>query len=128
MAMTGLVAFSAGSLFPIRFKKGESIDSLRKSVSAKNVEIQKLKSMVYEYEFQIAELKKALFQSEQEALKRDYEEFKQPDVNGDDVISRMEVRKFFFKSFFFFFLFHWFSLLSICHLFLFGTHRFIHFA
>lgn len=90
IAMTGILAFGAGSLFPMRFGKKSGIDT-QAQISSKNIEIQKLKSMVYEYEFQIAELKKALFQSEQDALKRDYEEFKQPDANGDDVISRMEV-------------------------------------
>jgi hypothetical protein len=54
------------------------------------VEIQKLKTMVYEYEYRNQELKQALYESEQESLKRDYEEFKQPDANGDDVISRAE--------------------------------------
>ena len=41
--------------------------------------------------YQNQELKQALYESEQEALQRDYEEFKQPDANGDDVISRNEV-------------------------------------
>lgn len=41
---------------------------------------------------EVHELKQALHESEQEALQRDYEEFKQPDANGDDVISRNEVR------------------------------------
>lgn len=94
MAVTGLLAFAAGHMSPFRGKKAkqsqEELERLYRTISAKNVEVQKLKAMVYEYEYRNQELKQALYESEQEALKRDYEEFKQPDANGDDVISRAE--------------------------------------
>eukprot|EP00615_Pteridomonas_danica_P007219 CAMPEP_0114332596 /NCGR_PEP_ID=MMETSP0101-20121206/3190_1 /TAXON_ID=38822 ORGANISM="Pteridomonas danica, Strain PT" /NCGR_SAMPLE_ID=MMETSP0101 /ASSEMBLY_ACC=CAM_ASM_000211 /LENGTH=207 /DNA_ID=CAMNT_0001463327 /DNA_START=29 /DNA_END=652 /DNA_ORIENTATION=+ len=91
--VTGLIGFGLGAIFPYKSKSSNSnnnVNKLEQTLSMKNTEISKLKSMVYEYEFQVAELKKALFQCEQDSLKRDYEEFKQPDVNGDDVISRLE--------------------------------------
>lgn len=66
------------------------MERLYKIISAKNVEVQKLKTMIYEFEYRNQELKQALYESEQESIKRDYEEFKQPDANGDDVISRAE--------------------------------------
>jgi len=73
-------------------KSQKELERLYQIISAKNVEVQKLKTMIYEYEYRNQELKQALYESEQESLKRDYEEFKQPDANGDDVISRAEVR------------------------------------
>ena len=94
MAVSGLVGFVAGNFSPLRGKKSKQsqkeLERLYQILSAKNVEIQKLKTMVYEYEYRNQELKQALYESEQESLKRDYEEFKQPDANGDDVISRAE--------------------------------------
>lgn len=94
MAVSGLVGFVAGNFSPFRGKKSKQsqkeLERLYQILSAKNVEIQKLKTMVYEYEYRNQELKQALYESEQESLKRDYEEFKQPDANGDDVISRAE--------------------------------------
>ena len=94
MVATGLASFVAGHFSPLRGGKSKKsqkeLERLYQIVSAKNVEIQKLKTMVYEYEYRNQELKQALFESEQESLKRDYEEFKQPDANGDDVISRAE--------------------------------------
>ena len=94
MMVTGVVAFIAGHYSPFRGKGKQSqkeIEKLYQLISAKNVENQKLRTMVYEYDYKNQELKQALYESEQESLKRDYEEFKQPDANGDDVISRAEV-------------------------------------
>lgn len=71
-------------------KSKQEMERLYKIISAKNVEVQKLKTMIYEFEYRNQELKQALYESEQESIKRDYEEFKQPDANGDDVISRAE--------------------------------------
>jgi hypothetical protein len=116
MALTGLVAFAAGHFSPLRggsSKNSKELERLYQIISSKNVEVQKLKTMIYEYEYKNQELKQvstskpsfasancltfpipqALYESEQESLKRDYEEFKQPDANGDDVISRAEVRQ-----------------------------------
>lgn len=94
MAVTGLVAFAAGHMSPFAGNKAKKsqkeLERLYQIISSKNVEVQKLKTMVYEYEYRNQELKQALHESEQESLKRDYEEFKQPDANGDDVISRAE--------------------------------------
>jgi hypothetical protein len=94
LVVSGLVGFVAGNFSPFRGKKSKQsqkeLERLYQILSAKNVEIQKLKTMVYEYEYRNQELKQALYESEQESLKRDYEEFKQPDANGDDVISRAE--------------------------------------
>ena len=72
-------------------KDQKKIEHLYNLISLKNGEIQRLHSVVSEYEYQNQELKQALYESEQESLQRDYEEFKQPDANGDDVISRNEV-------------------------------------
>jgi len=98
MTITGLLAFGLGHFSPFpgksAKKSGKELERLYQIISAKNVEVQKLKTMVYEYEYRNQELKEALYESEQEALKRDYEEFKQPDANGDDVISRAEVVHF----------------------------------
>lgn len=75
-------------------KTQKQLEHLYKALSAKNLEIQKLNKMVIQYEYQNQELKQALLESEQEALQRDYEEFKQPDANGDDVISRAEFSQY----------------------------------
>lgn len=95
IAAAGVFGLVIGHFSPLRGgaskKSSAQLEQLYKIVSAKNVEIQKLKTMVYEFEYRNQELKQALFESEQESLKRDYEEFKQPDANGDDVISRNEV-------------------------------------
>jgi predicted RNase H-like nuclease (RuvC/YqgF family) len=96
IALTGLVAFALGHVSPLRSngkKNQKELERLYQIISSKNVEVQKLKTMVYEYEYRNQELKQALYESEQESLKRDYEEFKQPDANGDDVISRAEVSR-----------------------------------
>lgn len=93
MAVAAGAGVVAGAMSPSLFGGGKNkkkIEQLYKVISMKNVEIQKLNTMVYEYEYQNQELKQALYESEQEALQRDYEEFKQPDANGDDVISRNE--------------------------------------
>lgn len=92
MLTTGLLAFAAGHFSPLRAssKNSKELERLYQMISSKNVEVQKLKTMIYEYEYKNQELKQALYESEQESLKRDYEEFKQPDANGDDVISRAE--------------------------------------
>lgn len=93
MAIAGFVGFAAGHISPFgksSKKRQKELERLYQIISAKNVEVQKLKTMIYEYEYRNQELKQALYESEQESLKRDYEEFKQPDANGDDVISRAE--------------------------------------
>ena len=76
MAVSGLVGFVAGNFSPLRGKKSKQsqkeLERLYQILSAKNVEIQKLKTMVYEYEYRNQELKQALYESEQESLKRDY--------------------------------------------------------
>jgi len=50
--------------------------------------------MIWDYEIQNKELRQALVESEKDALQRDYDEFKQPDANGDDVISEMEFSQY----------------------------------
>jgi hypothetical protein len=40
------------------------------------MEMQQLQYMVQQYEYQIHELQQALYESESEALQRDYDEFK----------------------------------------------------
>ena len=97
MAVTGVAGLLLGHVSPFRGgggskKSKKELERAYSIISAKNVEVQKLKTMIYEYESRSQELKQALLESEQESLKRDYEEFKQPDANGDDVISRAEVR------------------------------------
>jgi hypothetical protein len=65
MAITGLVAFAAGHLSPFRAKTKQSqkeSERLYAIISAKNVEVQKLKTMVYEYEYRNQELKQALYE------------------------------------------------------------------
>ena len=96
MAMTGVAGLILGHVSPFRAGGGsrktkKEMERLYSMISSKNAEVQKLKTMIYEYEYRNQELKQALIESEQESLKRDYEEFKQPDANGDDVISRAEV-------------------------------------
>lgn len=68
----------------------KEVTQLYHVISQKNVEIGKLKNIIYDYEFKYQDVKAELGECQQESLKRDYEEFKQPDANGDDVISRAE--------------------------------------
>ena len=65
-------------------------DHLISVLTVKKMENQQLQYVVQQYEYQIHELQRALYDSEAEGLQRDYEEFKAPDQNGDDVISRQE--------------------------------------
>ena len=57
-------------------------------------DVYKLTEQNQEFAFMIEQLQETLKQTEQkaelEALQRDYEEFKQPDIDGDDRISRAE--------------------------------------
>lgn len=57
-------------------------------------DVYKLTEQNQELQYMAEQLKDALMQTEQkaehEALQRDYEEFKQPDIDGDDRISRAE--------------------------------------
>lgn len=41
-------------------------------------------------EYRIKELQQALYECEADALQRDYDEFKAPDIDDDDVISAAE--------------------------------------
>lgn len=65
-------------------------EHLMAALTVKKMEMQQLQYMVQQYEYQIHELQQALYESESEALQRDYDEFKAPDLNNDDVISRSE--------------------------------------
>ncbi len=57
-------------------------------------DVYQLSEQNQELKYQVADLKEALRQTEAkaelEALQRDYDEFKQPDIDGDDRISRAE--------------------------------------
>ena len=65
-------------------------EKLTAALTMKRMEMQQLQMVVQQYEYQIHELQQALYESESESLQRDYDEFKAPDQNGDDVITRSE--------------------------------------
>lgn len=55
-----------------------------------------------QFQYEIKKLYKIVEELEQDALKRDYEEFKAPDANNDDMISRSEFNNYvekYLKSF-----------------------------
>ena len=63
---------------------------LQTAMAVKRVEGDQLLQTVQSLKYQVQELQKALYESEAEALQRDYEEFKAPDVDDDDSISIYE--------------------------------------
>jgi hypothetical protein len=71
-----------------RYKEREA--RLQNALMYKNMEIQQYASVVEQLNTKNQELQTALYESESEALQRDYEEFKAPDLNNDEVISRGE--------------------------------------
>ena len=66
------------------------LSKLQTSLAVKRVESDQLVQTVKTLQYQVKELQQALYESEAEALQRDYEEFKAPDVDGDDKISIYE--------------------------------------
>ena len=64
--------------------------NLQTNLQYKNVESQQLAKKIQTLEMRIHELRQALYESEAEKLQRDYDEFRAPDMNNDDVISADE--------------------------------------
>jgi len=92
--------YVAASFLPNIFLAGKKkkdqkrMESLQYLLQTTNKEKNKLQTMIWDYEIQNKELRQALVESEKDALQRDYDEFKQPDANGDDVISEMEFSQY----------------------------------
>jgi len=83
-------AYDASVASRTRRSHEKGINALQTSLAVKRVEAEQLVAHVQTQTYQIKELQRALYDSEAEALQRDYEEFKAPDVDGDDKISIYE--------------------------------------
>jgi Ca2+-binding EF-hand superfamily protein len=66
------------------------MSSLQTSVAVKKVETEQVASQLQTCYQTVRSLQQALYESEQEALQRDYEEFKAPDSDGDERINMYE--------------------------------------
>ena len=97
----GAGAVKAFDTFQSQKKQREhesQLSKLQTSVAVKRVESEQVAQQLQTCYQTVRSLQQALYESEQEALQRDYEEFKAPDANGDDMITRAEfntyVRKY----------------------------------
>ncbi|KAJ8599489.1 hypothetical protein CTAYLR_010433 [Chrysophaeum taylorii] len=72
----------------------KDISTMRTALDFKRIETQQLSYKVQQLEYQIRDLQQALYESEAEALQRDYDEFKAPDLDDDDVISAAEFKSY----------------------------------
>lgn len=63
---------------------------MKTAMDFKRIENKQLNYKVQQLEYRVKELQQALYESEAEALQRDYDEFKAPDLDNDDVISKAE--------------------------------------
>ena len=66
------------------------LSKLQTSVAVKRVESEQVAQQLQTCYQTVRSLQQALYESEQEALQRDYEEFKAPDSDGDERISMYE--------------------------------------
>lgn len=72
-------------------RRAESdLGTMRTALDFKRIESQREAYKAAQLDRQVKELQRALYECEAEALQRDYDEFKAPDVDDDDVISEAE--------------------------------------
>mmetsp|Transcript_20183 Transcript_20183/g.64998 ORF Transcript_20183/g.64998 Transcript_20183/m.64998 type:complete len:218 (+) Transcript_20183:369-1022(+) len=90
----GFLAFGAGAMKVVDLarerKLKRSLDAASSSLESKRRESLQLSSRLRSLEFEVDELRNALYRSEAEALQRDWDEFKAPDLDDDDFISAEE--------------------------------------
>jgi len=89
----GAGAVKAFDTFQSQKKQREhesQLSKLQTSVAVKRVESEQVAQQLQTCYQTVRSLQQALYESEQEALQRDYEEFKAPDSDGDERISMYE--------------------------------------
>ena len=89
----GAGAVKAFDTFQAQKKQREhdsALSKLQTSVAVKRVESEQVAQQLQTCYQTVRSLQQALYESEQEALQRDYEEFKAPDSDGDERISMYE--------------------------------------
>ena len=89
----GAGAVKAFDTFQSQKKQREhksQLSKLQMSVAVKRVESEQVAQQLQTCYQTVRSLQQALYESEQEALQRDYEEFKAPDSDGDERISMYE--------------------------------------
>ena len=89
----GAGAVKAFDTFQSQKKQREhdsALSKLQTSVAVKRVESEQVAQQLQTCYQTVRSLQQALYESEQEALQRDYEEFKAPDSDGDERISMYE--------------------------------------
>jgi Ca2+-binding EF-hand superfamily protein len=89
----GAGAVKAFDTFQAQKKQREhesQLSKLQTSVAVKRVESEQVAQQLQTCYQTVRSLQQALYESEQEALQRDYEEFKAPDSDGDERISMYE--------------------------------------
>jgi len=68
----------------------QQLATVSQQFALKRGEVARLETAARQCQYQVRELQQALYESEAEALQRDYEEFKAPDADGDERISIYE--------------------------------------
>jgi len=86
----GFLAAGAATMKVLDFRKERKLkkrlEATTTSLEFKRVEAQQLNQRLNHLQYQVGELRQALYESEAEALQRDYDEFKAPDADDHDAI------------------------------------------